>query len=111
MAAAGTQASRSPARRGMYVLPSTFTAGNIAIGYYAIVQSIRGLLERIQVFHRDIVLVNLFTVLRGAEIHGPLLGVGVIDRHAEQQVVSRSGGAVGRRSLVVALTGSWPCRR
>src|ERR1700684_3690852 len=26
----------------MYILPSTFTAGNIAIGYYAMVQSIRG---------------------------------------------------------------------
>lgn len=34
---------RSPARRGMYVLPSAFTAGNIAIGYYSIVESIRGL--------------------------------------------------------------------
>ncbi len=28
----------------MYILPSLFTAGNIAIGYYAIVQSIRGAL-------------------------------------------------------------------
>ena len=27
----------------MYVLPSAFTAGNIAIGYYAIVESIRGM--------------------------------------------------------------------
>jgi CDP-diacylglycerol--serine O-phosphatidyltransferase len=29
-------------RRGMYVLPSLFTAGNIAAGYYAITESIRG---------------------------------------------------------------------
>ena len=29
-------------RRGMYVLPSLFTAGNIGAGYYAIVQSIQG---------------------------------------------------------------------
>lgn len=29
-------------RRGMYVLPSLFTAGNIAAGYYAITQSILG---------------------------------------------------------------------
>ena len=29
-------------RRGMYVLPSLFTAGNIAFGFYAIVQSIQG---------------------------------------------------------------------
>lgn len=33
---------RPPARRGMYVLPSLFTAGNIAIGYYIIMQAIRG---------------------------------------------------------------------
>ena len=28
--------------RGMYVLPSLFTAGNIAAGFYAILQSIHG---------------------------------------------------------------------
>jgi CDP-diacylglycerol--serine O-phosphatidyltransferase len=33
---------RSPARRGMYVLPSLFTSGSIALGYYIIMQSIRG---------------------------------------------------------------------
>ncbi len=32
-----------PIRHGMYVLPSLFTAGNIAMGYYAILQSIRGI--------------------------------------------------------------------
>ncbi len=32
---------RNP-RRGMYVLPSLFTAGNIGLGYYAITQSIQG---------------------------------------------------------------------
>jgi CDP-diacylglycerol--serine O-phosphatidyltransferase len=32
-----------PIRHGMYVLPSLFTAGNIAFGYYAVLQSIRGL--------------------------------------------------------------------
>lgn len=31
-----------PRRRGMYVLPSVFTAGNIAAGYYAITQSLQG---------------------------------------------------------------------
>ena len=40
--AAELEQRRGPARRGMYILPSLFTAGNIAIGYYAIVQSIRG---------------------------------------------------------------------
>lgn len=29
-------------RRGMYILPSLFTAGNIAAGYYAIMQSLQG---------------------------------------------------------------------
>ena len=35
------RARRQP-RRGMYVLPSVFTAGNIGLGYYAITQSIQG---------------------------------------------------------------------
>src|SRR5271155_3367027 len=32
---------RQPSR-GMYILPSLFTAGNIAAGYYAITQSVQG---------------------------------------------------------------------
>lgn len=39
---ARTKMSRRPPRRGMYVLPSLFTSGNIALGYYAITQSVRG---------------------------------------------------------------------
>lgn len=35
------KAKRQPSR-GMYVLPSLFTAGNMAAGYYAITQSIQG---------------------------------------------------------------------
>ncbi len=31
-----------PARRGMYILPSLFTAGTIGAGFYAIVQSLQG---------------------------------------------------------------------
>ena len=42
MAATHAGPSRSSARRGMYILPSLFTAGNIAIGYYAVLESIRG---------------------------------------------------------------------
>jgi len=42
MAGGATETQRPPAQRGMYILPSLFTAGNIAIGYYIIVQSIRG---------------------------------------------------------------------
>jgi CDP-diacylglycerol--serine O-phosphatidyltransferase len=33
---------RRPARRGMYILPSLFTAGSIGAGFYAIVQSLQG---------------------------------------------------------------------
>lgn len=33
---------RAPRRKGMYILPSLFTAGNIAAGYYAIMQSLQG---------------------------------------------------------------------
>ena len=37
---------RRPARRGMYILPSLFTAGSIAAGFYAIVQSLQGSSDR-----------------------------------------------------------------
>jgi len=37
----GEKVRRQPSR-GMYVLPSLFTAGNMAAGYYAITQSIQG---------------------------------------------------------------------
>lgn len=33
---------RGPARRGMYILPSLFTAGTIGAGFYAIMQSLQG---------------------------------------------------------------------
>lgn len=35
-------AKRRPARRGMYILPSLFTAGTIGAGFYAIIQSLQG---------------------------------------------------------------------
>jgi CDP-diacylglycerol--serine O-phosphatidyltransferase len=42
MAAAEAMAQKPPARRGMYVLPSLFTSGSIALGYYILMQGIRG---------------------------------------------------------------------
>ena len=36
------QRKPKPARRGMFILPSLFTVGNIALGYYAITQSLQG---------------------------------------------------------------------
>lgn len=44
--------TRGPRRRGMFVLPSLFTAGNIAAGYYAITESIRGSLGDPKAFNR-----------------------------------------------------------
>ena len=41
MSSASTR-EHQPARRGMFILPSLFTAGNIAIGYYAIAQCMLG---------------------------------------------------------------------
>jgi CDP-diacylglycerol---serine O-phosphatidyltransferase len=37
----GTQVRRRP-RKGLYLLPSMFTAGNMALGFYAIAQAIQG---------------------------------------------------------------------
>ncbi|MGC9291268.1 MAG: CDP-diacylglycerol--serine O-phosphatidyltransferase [Acidobacteriaceae bacterium] len=39
---AGSKRGAGTARRGMFILPSLFTAGNIAIGYYAITQCLQG---------------------------------------------------------------------
>ena len=39
------QARGSRRHRGMYILPSVFTAGNIAAGYYAITQSLQGSIQ------------------------------------------------------------------
>jgi len=42
MASSEQEMQRPPAKRGMYILPSLFTAGNIALGYFVVMQSIRG---------------------------------------------------------------------
>lgn len=42
---------KRPRRRGMFLLPSLFTAGNIAAGYYAITQSLQG--SRLEPRHFD----------------------------------------------------------
>jgi CDP-diacylglycerol--serine O-phosphatidyltransferase len=42
MASSEAERQQLLARRGMYVLPSLFTSGSIALGYYIIMQSIRG---------------------------------------------------------------------
>ena len=47
----GSGAQKRRPRRGMYVLPSLFTAGNIALGFYSITQAIEGMLG--QDYHYD----------------------------------------------------------
>ena len=42
--------TRGRLRRGMYIVPSLFTSGNIAAGYYAIMQSLHGSLTEPQHF-------------------------------------------------------------
>lgn len=42
MAISEVEDRRLPARRGMYVLPSLFTCGNIGAGYYSCIAAIRG---------------------------------------------------------------------
>ena len=37
-----TTRERRRLRKGMYLLPSLFTMGNIAAGYYAILQALQG---------------------------------------------------------------------
>jgi len=46
----GTQVRRRP-RKGLYVLPSMFTAGNMALGFYALAQAIQG--TAIDTWHFD----------------------------------------------------------
>jgi CDP-diacylglycerol---serine O-phosphatidyltransferase len=42
---------RGRLRRGMYIVPSLFTSGNIAAGYYAITQSLQGSVQEPQHFN------------------------------------------------------------
>ena len=51
LAHAGGPKRRGRLRRGMYILPSLFTSGNIAAGYFAIVQSLQGSVQEPQHFN------------------------------------------------------------
>jgi CDP-diacylglycerol--serine O-phosphatidyltransferase len=66
MAAAEAQVRRNP-RRGMYVLPSLFTAGNIAAGYYAITESIRGSLGDDHAFNRASLAIGFAVMFDGLD--------------------------------------------
>ena len=53
--------------RGMYVLPSLFTAGNIAAGYYAITQSIQGSMAAPEYFDRDALAIGFAVLFDGVD--------------------------------------------
>jgi CDP-diacylglycerol--serine O-phosphatidyltransferase len=57
---------RNP-RRGMYVLPSLFTAGNIAAGYYAITQSIQGSAAQPDYFDRAALAIGFAVLFDGLD--------------------------------------------
>lgn len=57
---------RTPSR-GMYVLPSLFTAGNVAAGYYAITQSIQGSALEPQYFDRAALAIGFAVLFDGVD--------------------------------------------
>lgn len=64
---AGSAVARRPARRGMYVLPSLFTAGNIAAGCYAMIQSILGMNGDIAAFNHAAVAIGFAVLFDGLD--------------------------------------------
>jgi len=54
-------------RRGMYVLPSLFTAGNIAAGYYAITQSVQGSVADPNYFDRAALAIGFAVLFDGLD--------------------------------------------
>jgi CDP-diacylglycerol--serine O-phosphatidyltransferase len=58
---------RKNPRRGMYVLPSLFTAGNIAAGYYAITESIRGASGDPHAFNRAALAIGFAVMFDGLD--------------------------------------------
>src|ERR1700742_868311 len=62
----GLKAKRQPSR-GMYVLPSLFTAGNMAAGYYAITQSIQGSVADQSYFDRAALALGIAVLFDGLD--------------------------------------------
>lgn len=58
---------RPKPRRGMYVLPSLFTAGNIAAGYYAITQSVQGSVADPNYFDRAALAIGFAVLFDGLD--------------------------------------------
>jgi CDP-diacylglycerol---serine O-phosphatidyltransferase len=54
-------------RRGMYVLPSLFTAGNIAAGFYAIIQSVQGNAAEPEYYNRAALAIGFAVLFDGLD--------------------------------------------
>ncbi len=67
----GTESGVRPGRRrpsrGMYLLPSLFTAGNMAAGYYAITQSIQGTATDYGYFDRAAIALGIAVLFDGLD--------------------------------------------
>jgi CDP-diacylglycerol--serine O-phosphatidyltransferase len=66
IAAKDERPQRNP-RRGMYVLPSLFTAGNIAAGYYAIMQGLQGSADQPEFFNRAALAIGFAVLFDGLD--------------------------------------------
>lgn len=53
--------------RGMFILPSLFTAGNIALGFYAITQSVQGITGEIACFDRAALAIGFAILFDGVD--------------------------------------------
>jgi CDP-diacylglycerol--serine O-phosphatidyltransferase len=62
-----TDRRRRRPSRGMYILPSLFTAGNIAAGYYAITQSIQGTAANPSGFDHAALAIGIAALLDGVD--------------------------------------------
>ena len=58
---------RGQPSRGMYMLPSLFTAGNMAAGYYAITQSVQGSLADTSYFDRAALAIGIAVLFDGLD--------------------------------------------
>ena len=63
----GKAISRRRPGRGMYILPSVFTAGNIALGFYAITQSVQGITGEIACFDRAALAIGFAILFDGVD--------------------------------------------
>jgi CDP-diacylglycerol--serine O-phosphatidyltransferase len=54
-------------RRGLYILPSLFTAGNIGLGYYAITQALQGSIDKPSHFAYSAIAIGFAAVFDGLD--------------------------------------------